>query len=127
MERRPDERPRPQAFRRGRGRVVLLRHAARARAAQSMKNPDLPRPRGLPILGNSLQIDPSRLHLVAEEWSRKYGDYFRLRLGGRELLVIKNPDAIAAVLRDRPDGFQRTAPMNEIAKEMGFDGLFSVN
>jgi len=88
---------------------------------------DLPGPRGLPILGNSLQIDPSQLHLVAEEWGRKYGDYFRLRLGGRELLVIKNPDAIAAVLRDRPDGFQRTARMNEIAKEMGFDGLFSVN
>jgi len=88
---------------------------------------DLPGPRGLPILGNSLQIDPSQLHLVAEEWSRKYGDYFRLRLGGRELLAIKNPDAIAAVLRDRPDGFQRTARMNEIAKEMGFDGLFSVN
>lgn len=88
---------------------------------------DLPGPRGLPILGNSLQIDPSRLHLFAEEWSRKYGDYFRLRLGGRDLLVIKNPEAIASVLRDRPEGFQRTTRMNEIAKEMGFDGLFSVN
>jgi cytochrome P450 len=88
---------------------------------------DLPGPRGLPILGNSLQIDPSRLHLVAEAWSRKYGDYFRIRLGGRDLLVIKSPEAIASVLRDRPDGFQRTTRMNEIAKEMGFDGLFSVN
>src|SRR4051794_5640408 len=127
MERRPDERPCPQAFRRGRGRVVLLRHAARAKAARSMNIRDLPGPRGLPILGNSLQIDPSRLHLAAEAWSRKYGDYFRLRIGGRELLVVKNPDAIAAVLRDRPEGFQRTARMNQIAKEMGFDGLFAVN
>ena len=88
---------------------------------------DLPGPRGLPILGNSLQIRPSRLHLIAEEWSRKYGDYFRVRIGGRELLVMKNPESIAAVLRDRPDGFGRTQRMNEIAKEIGFDGLFSVN
>jgi cytochrome P450 len=88
---------------------------------------DLPGPRGLPILGNSLQIETSRLHLIAEEWGRKYGDYFRFRLGRRELLVIKNPEAIASVLRDRPDGFQRTSRMSEIAKDMGFDGLFSVN
>src|SRR3954470_3310627 len=127
MERRPDERPRPQAFRRGRGRVVLLRHAARAKPARSMNIRDLPGPRGLPILGNALQIDFSRLHLAAEAWSRKYGDYFRLRIGGRELLVTKNPDAIATVLRDRPEGFERTARINQIAKEIGFDGLFSVN
>src|SRR3954469_16032878 len=127
MERRPDERPRPQACGRGRRGVVLLRHAARAQVAPSVNIRDLPGPRGLPIFGNSLQIDPSRLHLTAEAWSRKYGDYFRLRIGGRELLVIKNPEAIASVLRDRPDGFQRTSRMNQIAKEIGFDGLFSVN
>jgi cytochrome P450 len=88
---------------------------------------DLPGPRGLPILGSMLQIDASRLHLIAEKWSRKYGDYFRFRLGRRELLVIRNPEAIASVLRDRPDGFSRTSRLTAIAKEIGFDGLFSVN
>ena len=88
---------------------------------------DLPGPRGLPILGSMLQIDASRLHLIAEKWSRKYGDYFRFRLGRRDLLVIRNPEAIASVLRDRPEGFSRTSRLTAIAKEIGFDGLFSVN
>ena len=74
-----------------------------------------------------LQVDSSRLHLVVEEWSRQYGDYYRFRLGRRQFVVIKDPEAIASVLRDRPDGFQRTERISRIAKEMGFDGLFSVN
>ena len=41
-----------------------------------MKISELPGPRGWPIVGNALQIERSRLHLVAEGWSRTYGDYF---------------------------------------------------
>ena len=69
---------------------------------------DLPGPRGLPLLGNALQIETSRLHLVAEEWSRAYGDYFRFRIGPRQIVVLSNPETIAQALRDRPDGFRRT-------------------
>src|SRR5687767_1301959 len=88
---------------------------------------DLPCPPGLPILGNALQLDSTRLHLVAEAWSRKYGEYFRFRLGRRELLVVANPEAIAAMLRDRPDGFQRSSRLSATAREFGFGGLFSSN
>ena len=88
---------------------------------------DLPGPPGLPLIGNLLQIDTTRLHLIAEKWSRAYGEYFRMRIGGRTFLVVANPAAIAALLRDRPDGFQRTSRLSAIAQEMGFDGLFSAN
>jgi len=88
---------------------------------------DLPGPRGLPIVGNLHQVEPSRMHLVIEDWSRRYGEYFRVRLGGREMFVVANPEAIAGILRDRPDGFQRTPRLVEAAHEMGFDGLFSAN
>lgn len=88
---------------------------------------DLPGPRGLPILGNLLQIDTASLHLTAEKWSRQYGECFRFRIGGRQLVVLANPETIAAVLRDRPDGFHRTERLSAIADDMGFSGVFSAN
>jgi cytochrome P450 len=88
---------------------------------------DLPGPPGLPLLGNVLQIESGRLHQTAERWSRTYGEFFRFRIGGRQLLAVANPEAIATVLRDRPDGFQRSSRLNVTARRMGFGGLFSSN
>jgi cytochrome P450 len=90
-----------------------------------MRISDLPGPRGVPLLGNALQIDSASLHLTAEKWSRSYGEVFRFRIGPRQLVVLSNPETIATALRDRPDGFQRTTRMSRIAKDMGFNGVFS--
>jgi len=94
---------------------------------QNMRIRDLPGPRGIPILGNALQIDSTSMHLTAEKWSRTYGEVYRFRLGPRQLVVLSNPETIAAALRDRPDGFQRTTRMSRIARDMGFNGVFSAS
>ena len=88
---------------------------------------DLPGPPGLPVVGNLLQIRSDRLHVIAQEWSRVYGEFFRFRIGPREFMGVTNPEAIATILRDRPEGFQRSSRLNETAKEMGLEGLFSAN
>src|SRR5438067_2036512 len=88
---------------------------------------DLPAPPGLPLVGNLLQLERDRLHLTLEEWRRTYGDYYRFRNVSREVLVISDPEAIATMLRDRPDGFLRTSRLASIAREMGFDGVFTAN
>ena len=88
---------------------------------------DLPAPPGLPWLGNMLSIERERLHLQAEAWARKYGSAFRFNIGSRQFVVISNPEAIARVLRDRPDGFQRTDRLSATANALGFGGLFSSN
>ena len=108
---------------------MLQRQVQAGRQAESTTRRirDLPGPRGLPLLGNALQIDSTRLHLIAEQWSRTYGEMYGLSIGGRRFLVLTNPETIAGVLRDRPDGFQRSTRLNMIAREMGFGGLFSSN
>lgn len=87
---------------------------------------DLPGPRGIPILGNLLQLQLNRVHLGVEQWGREYGPLFRFRLGKQDVFGITDHELIASVLKDRPDGFRRTVRSSEIGQEMGFTpGLFS--
>ena len=83
---------------------------------------DLPGPRGWPLVGNLPQIEASRMHAQVEEWVRRYGSLFRFRLGTRPMLVVADHVAMAAVLRDRPDGFRRTPRLAQISSEMGLAG-----
>jgi cytochrome P450 len=89
---------------------------------------DLPGPRGLPLVGNALQVDRDRLHQSVEAWSREFGPFFRFKLGPRTLLGIADFEALSAVLRDRPDGFRRTKHLETIGLEMGLTpGVFGAN
>ena len=85
----------------------------------------LPGPLALPLIGNMLQITPLRVHLDMEAWARRYGRLFRVRLGRTPVLVVADHELIAAILRDRPDGFRRPDITARLAREMGgIPGLF---
>ena len=86
---------------------------------------DLPGPRGWPIIGNLLQVKPAQVHLDIERWSRQYGPLFRITLGPQPIIVLTDHEHIAAVLRDRPDGFGRHTHLRKLSLEMGLTtGLF---
>ena len=89
------------------------------------RHADLPGPRGLPIFGNMFQIRRDHVHLDVERWAREYGPLFRVKLGPQPIVVLSDHEHIAAVLRDRPDGFRRGAHLQNVAREMGLTpGLF---
>jgi len=86
---------------------------------------ELPGPRGLPLLGNALQLDPARLHLDLEAWADRYGPCYRFRLGRQTFVALAAPDRILEVLRDRPDGFRRLRAIETVNGELGVHGVFS--
>jgi cytochrome P450 len=87
---------------------------------------ELPGPRGLPLLGNALQLArASRIHLTSERWARRYGPIARVEVGRRRIIGISDSDAINAILRDRPEGFRRWAEQEAVFDEMGLSGVFS--
>jgi cytochrome P450 len=89
---------------------------------------DLPGPAGWPVLGNLAQIRAPEFHLQLEGWARQYGRYYRLRMANRNLLVTADHEAVAAMMRDRPDGFRRTERLEAVGLEMGLKGgLFGAN
>jgi cytochrome P450 len=96
-----------------------------APAASHRRLADLPGPRALPLLGNALQLERTRIHQTMEQWSRQYGPLFRISLPGAAMLVVADPDVIAQVLRARPAGFRRPSVTARVAEEMGgIPGVF---
>lgn len=86
---------------------------------------DLPGPRGLPLLGNLLQVDIARAHTIMQRWADAFGPIYRFRIAHRDVVVISDTELINAVLRDRPGGFRRRKLIQEAMLELGVDGVFS--
>lgn len=85
----------------------------------------LPGPKGLPFLGNALQLHPRTVHADVEAMAQRYGPLFRLSVGRRQALVVADAALVGAVLRDRPDGFRRPDVTAEVSDEMGGErGVF---
>jgi len=85
----------------------------------------LPGPPGIPYFGNVLQFRPARMHLQLEDWARRYGTPYRLRLIGRNMLVVADATMITEALRARPWTFRRARPVQSVFREMGIAGVFS--
>ncbi|HSW24695.1 MAG TPA: cytochrome P450 [Burkholderiaceae bacterium] len=86
---------------------------------------DLPGPRGWPLVGNLFQVNRASIHRSVERWCREFGAAFTFRIGRRRIVVVADHEQIAAVLRDRPDGWRRSQQLQAVGREMGLTpGLF---
>jgi hypothetical protein len=61
-------------------------------ATPSGPEPDLPGPRGWPIVGSLFQRGPDPAHTY-HMWSKIYGPVFKIRLGNRWVVVVNGAEA----------------------------------
>lgn len=86
---------------------------------------ELPGPKGIPLLGNALQLDPAKAHQQFEQWATEYGSPYRLRLGPKQIVVWDDHLVANQLLRHRPDGFRRGGRISQVLDEMRIGGLFA--
>jgi cytochrome P450 len=109
---------------------VLVDVGALTRALPGATSPsrtldDLPGPRGLPLLGNALDLDLKRLHAIFEAWAKTYGPMYVMRLGTRKVLVLSDPKLVEPMFKARPDTYRRPTQVERVFEEMLVPGVFS--
>src|SRR5207247_1627638 len=87
---------------------------------------DLPGPKGLPLLGNLLQLNLGQLHRVLERWCDDFGTLCVFKLGRRPVVVVADPEVMQSILKSRPKLYRRFDTIESVFKEMGIEGVFSV-
>lgn len=86
---------------------------------------ELPGPKGLPLIGNLLQIDLAKFHQQLEGWCDEIGPIFKIKMGPASIVCVADPEVINQILRDRPTTYRRRRTIENVIAEMGFNGLFS--
>ena len=56
----------------------------------------VPGPKGLPILGNTLEVPPSRPEKKFLEWAREYGEVYRVQIGWSDWIFVNSDVAAKA-------------------------------
>ncbi|CAH1780884.1 unnamed protein product [Owenia fusiformis] len=58
----------------------------------------IPGPKGIPIVGNALQVDLENIHKDLLKWAEEYGPIFKLNFAGEMIVVLNTFDAIYEAL-----------------------------
>uniref|UniRef100_A0A8C9UFS9 Cytochrome P450 1A n=1 Tax=Serinus canaria TaxID=9135 RepID=A0A8C9UFS9_SERCA len=82
--------------------VFLLVQRLRPAVPAGLRRP--PGPRGIPVLGNVLELRRDT-HLALTRLSRRYGDVMEVRIGTRPVLVLSGLDTIRQALVKQGDDF----------------------
>ncbi|KAH6893742.1 cytochrome P450 98A3 [Coprinopsis sp. MPI-PUGE-AT-0042] len=96
---------------------LLFVSAVAVRASSRGKLPTPPGPRGLPIVGNILQMPSEEPWKVYADWGKQYGDVIYLEALGQRFLILNSLSSINALLASRAANYSDRAwsPIIELA------------
>ena len=86
-----------------------------------------PGPPGWPYIGNALQVDPKAPTVILTEWAKKYGDIYKIKMFGNDIVVLSGYTQIQEALvtksqawAGRPSVF-RFNVLNDNSRSIAFD------
>lgn len=86
---------------------------------------DLPGPKGVPLLGNALQLKEDLFHLQFEEWAKTYGPQCGFKLGTIPVFLIADANLSHKALKMRPGAFRRMSKIEQVFREFDGHNVFS--
>lgn len=99
--------------------LIVSVHSSRSRRALP------PGPRGVPLLGNALQIPTEYAWLQFAKWGEQYGDVVYLNALGQHIIVLNSPEAIQDLLIKRGSNYS-DRPILQMAALSGWGRLFGL-
>ncbi|WOG81654.1 hypothetical protein DCAR_0100805 [Daucus carota subsp. sativus] len=78
-----------------------------------------PGPRGLPLVGNLLSIDPDNLHTYFANLAKTYGPIMKLQLGRKVCIVVSSPSLAREVFKEQEINF-----INRDVTAAGIEGSY---
>ena len=76
----------------------------------------VPGPRGLPLLGNVLQLS-SQPQREFKKWARQYGELFQVKLGWETWVFVNSPEAVKEIL-DKKSAITSGRPPMPVASDL---------
>ncbi|KAH6915129.1 cytochrome P450 98A3 [Coprinopsis sp. MPI-PUGE-AT-0042] len=85
----------------------------------AIRLPFPPGPKGLPILGNALQMPDDRPWLVYRDWAKQYGEIVYIKALGQPIVILQSVQAVRSILEEKASNFS-DRPSVPTVEMMGF-------
>ncbi|KAI0260713.1 cytochrome P450 [Gloeopeniophorella convolvens] len=86
-----------------------------------------PGPKGLPVLGNLLDLASDEVHVKARDWSRQLGDdIISLNVLGSTMIILNSAQAVSDIFDKRGSNYSDRPDMPMIVDLMGWDWTFAL-
>lgn len=103
--------------------VVWIKQLLVARSSHPLP----PSPKGLPVLGNLLDLAGDDVHVKCRDWSRQFGDdIISLNVLGSTMVVLNSAKAVSDIFDKKGSNFSDRPDMPMIVDLMGWDWTFAL-